>query len=84
MRIRITLEDETYEFATYYARVRGLTLGAAIGELICKVQTAPPPTRPKLRRSRNGLPLFPSTGRVITSELVKKIDDEEYDPKRFR
>lgn len=84
MRIRIALEDEAYEFAAYYARVRGLALGAAIGELIRKVQTAPPPTRPKLRRSRNGLPLLPRTGTVITSELVRKIEDEEYDPKRFR
>lgn len=84
MRVRLTLDENAYDFAAYYARVRSLTLGTAIGELIRKAQTAPPPVVKKFRRSRNGLPLLPNTGRVITSELVKKLDDEEYDPKRFR
>jgi hypothetical protein len=84
MRVRLTLDEDAHDFAAYYARVRGLSLGVAISELIRKAQTAPPPALKKLRRSRNGLPLLPKTGRVITSELVKKLDDEEYDPKRFR
>ncbi len=82
MRTTITLNDETHEFAAYYARARGLTLSAAIDELIRKAQAPPPPT-PEIRRSPNGLPLLPRTGRVITSEMVKKLEEEEFDPEKF-
>lgn len=80
MRTTITLDDETHEFAAYYARARGLTLGAAIDELIRKAQAAPAPPLPKIEHSANGLPLLPRTGRVITSEMVRKLSEEEFEP----
>jgi hypothetical protein len=83
MRVRLTLDDEAHDFAAYYARVRGLGLGAAISELIRKAQAAPAP-KPDIRIGPNGLPMFPPTGRRITSAMVKKIEAEEYDPKRYR
>jgi len=83
MRTTITLNDETHEFAAYYARVRGLTLSAAIEELILKTKDAPARTEPKLERGPNGLPMFPRTGRRITAEMVKKLEEEEFDPKNF-
>jgi hypothetical protein len=82
MRTTITLDDETHEFAAYYARVRGLTLSAAIDELIRKAQ-APPSPKPEIFIGPNGLPMFPPTGRTITAEMVKKLEEEEYDPKNF-
>jgi hypothetical protein len=82
MRTTITLNDETHEFAAYYARVRGLTLSAAIDELIRKAQ-APPTPKPEILIGPNGLPMFPPTGRTITSEMVKKLEEEEFDPKNF-
>lgn len=85
MRTTITLPDETHDFASYYARMRGLTLSAAIDELIRKAQSAPAP-KPEafeFERSPNGLPLLPRTGRTITSEMVKQLEEEEFDPKRF-
>jgi len=82
MRTTITLDDETHEFATYYARARGLTLSAAIDELIRKAQASPAP-KPDIRRGPNGLPMFPPTGKTITAEMVKKIEEEEFDPKSF-
>ncbi len=39
MRTTITLDDEIHEFATYYARSRGISLSAAINELIRKAET---------------------------------------------
>ena len=83
MRTTITLNDETHEFAAYYARVRGLSLSAAIDELIRKAQSPTPAAEPELRHSPNGLPLLPRTGRVITSEMVKKLEEEEFDPQKF-
>lgn len=82
MRTTITLDDDTHEFATVYARARGLTLGAAIGELIRKAEVARP-SEPDIRWSESGLPMFPPTGRTITAEMVKKLEEEEFDPKAF-
>jgi hypothetical protein len=82
MRTTITLDDDVHEFAAYYARVRGLTLSAAIDELIRKAQAAPAP-KPEILIGPNGLPMFPPTGRTITAEMVKKLEEEEYDPKNF-
>ncbi len=84
MRTTITLDDEVHEFATYYARAKGLTLSEAIDELIRKGQDAPEP-EPDIRRSPNGFPMFPPSGsdRVITDEMVKRLEGEEFDPKKF-
>ena len=82
MRTTITLAEETHEFATYYARSRGLTLSAAIDELILKAQEGPKPEL-DIRIGPAGLPMFPPTGRTITSEMVKKLEEEEFDPKNF-
>ncbi len=82
MRTTITLDDETHEFAAYYARSRGLTLSAAIDELIRKAQTRPAP-KPQIQIGPAGLPMFPPTGRTITAEMVKKLEEEEFDPKKF-
>ncbi len=79
MRTTITLHDDTHEFAAYYARVRGLSLSAAIDELIRKGQDPPPAKPPEILRSPNGLPMLPSTGRVITSEMVKKYSEDEFE-----
>jgi hypothetical protein len=82
MRTTITLDDETHEFAAYYARARGLSLSAAINELIKKAE-APTLPEPEILRAPNGLPMFPPTGRTITSEMVKKLEEEEFDSKAF-
>ncbi len=84
MRTTVTLDDETHQFAAYYARGRGITLGAAIDELIHKARAAPEP-KPDIRRSPNGFPMFPPTnnGEAITEEMVKRLEEEEFDPKKF-
>ncbi len=84
MRTTITLVDQTHEFAAYYARARGLTLSAAIDELIRKAQ-AGPVQKPEIVYGPNGLPMFPPSGkgRVITSEMIRKIEEEDFDPKKF-
>jgi hypothetical protein len=82
MRTTITLSDETHDFALYYARVRGLTLSAAIDELIRKAEAGPAP-KPEIRRAPDGFPLLPPSGRVITSEMVKKLEEEDFDPRKF-
>jgi hypothetical protein len=84
MRTTITMDDETHIFASYYAHARGLTLSAAIAELIRKAQAAPEP-KPEIVFTSDGFPMFPpsGTGRVITGETVKKLEEEEFDPKKL-
>jgi hypothetical protein len=81
MRTTITLNDETHTFASYYAHARGLTLSAAIDELIRKAQA--PPAPPKICYSPSGLPMFPPSGGIVTAALVKNLEEEEFDPKAF-
>jgi hypothetical protein len=84
MRTTIAIDDDVHEFASHYAQARGLTLSAAIDELIRKAQSAPE-AKPEIVFSPDGFPMFPpsGSGRVITSELVKQIEEEEFDPKKF-
>lgn len=83
MRTTINLDDHAHEFATFYSRARGLSLSAAISELIRKAEVAPPSSEPELEYSEIGLPLLPRSGKVITCELVKKLEEEEFDPAKF-
>ncbi len=83
MRTTITLNDATHTFVSYYAHARGLTLSAAIDELIRKAPAAPPPAPPEICYSPSGLPMFPPTGGIVTAEMVKKIEEEEFDPQAF-
>jgi hypothetical protein len=83
MRTTITLNDVTHTFASYYAHARGITLSAAIDELIRKAQAAPA-SKPEIFFSPiSGLPMFPPRDGTITAEMVKKIEEEEFDPQLF-
>lgn len=82
MRTTITLDDDVHEFAQYYANARGITLSAAMNELVRKAEKPQDP-EPLIVYSPEGLPMFPPTGRTITSEMVKKLEEEEFDPKKF-
>ena len=78
MRTTITLDDDVHEFAAYYARARGLSLSAAINELIHKAQEGTP-SKPDIRRGPNGFPMLPRTGRIITPEMVKELSEDEFE-----
>lgn len=82
MRTTVSLDEEVHEFATYYARARGISLSAALNELIRKAETAPSPA-PQIVYSSDGFPMFPPAGGVITTEVVKKLEEEEFDPEKF-
>jgi hypothetical protein len=75
MRTSITLDEEAHQLASIYAAAKGITLGAAIGELIRKAEAAPPPA-PDIRRSASGLAMFPPSGIVLTSQMVKEAESE--------
>jgi len=76
MRTSITLDDETYELASVYAAARGITLGQAVGELIRKKQAGTEAAK-VTRRSPNGLPLLPRSGKTITRQMVKEAQEDD-------
>lgn len=82
MRTTITLDEDVHEFAAYYARARGITLSAAMNELVRKAEAEP--VRPaEIVYSSDGFPMFPPAEGVVTSEVVRRLEDEEFDPKKF-
>jgi hypothetical protein len=76
MRTSITLDDDVYEIASVYAAARAITLGGALGELVRKA-TGPKASDDGFKIGKNGIPVFPRRGRVITSEMVKAAQEDE-------
>ncbi len=79
MRTTVNLDPDVYEVASLYAKGRGVTLGAAIGELVRKGQSAQPSgsPSPRLKRLPSGLLVVASRGRAITPEMVKTALEED-------
>jgi hypothetical protein len=75
MRTNVTLDEDVHQLATFYASAKGITLGAAISELIRKAESMPSP-EPDIRRSESGLAMFPPSGNVLTSQMVKEAESE--------
>jgi len=75
MRTSVTLDEDVYQLASLYAKGRGLTLGRAISELVRRGETASPSS--EIEIAPNGMPVFKSRGRHITSEMVKKYQEDE-------
>jgi hypothetical protein len=81
MRTSVTLDDDVYGLATLYANAKGITLGAAIGELVRRGEAAPRAAdlSSELKREPNGLLIFAARegDRVITSEMVRAYQEDE-------
>ena len=79
MRTSITLGDDIYELASSYAHARDITFGAAIGELVRRGESAPRTAShtDRIVTAPNGLPVFKSRGRAITSEMVRAAQEDE-------
>lgn len=80
MRTNVNLADDARQFAEVYAHANGLTLGDAITELIRKSsQTADGASEtPKFGRTASGFPTFPPKGRILTTEMVLKAQEEDF------
>jgi uncharacterized protein DUF6364 len=73
MRTTITLDDETAEVATQYARGRGVSLSKAISELIQQGARR----RPRIKYV-DGWPVLdlPKRKEPLTTERVKELEED--------
>jgi hypothetical protein len=73
MRIIVSLDDEILHAAKSFAESRSMALGSAISVLVRRGLKVPCPTR-----RVNGLLVFdpPADSAVVTSELVRRLDEE--------
>lgn len=81
MRTNVNIADDAREFAEVYANANGISLGDAITELIRKSSrsVANGSEKPKFGRTASGFPTFPPKGRVLTTEMVLKAQEEDID-----
>jgi hypothetical protein len=81
MRTNVNIADDARNFAEIYAHANGISLGDAITELIRKSQYLPPAEheRPQFARNEAGFPILPPPYRVLTTEMVRKAETDDFD-----
>jgi macrodomain Ter protein organizer (MatP/YcbG family) len=79
MRTSINLDPEVHEFTSAYANAKGITLSAAINELIRRAEKAPEPQNApgRLKRNEHGYLVIAGTGNVVTPEMVKELSEDK-------
>jgi negative regulator of replication initiation len=79
-RANIHLDADAYDFASAYAAARGLALGAAISELLRRIEQMPKSANtesPRLKKTRRGFLVVAKTDQVITPEIVKEFTEDD-------
>jgi hypothetical protein len=73
MRTNVNLDEDAHLFASMYAGAKGVSLSAAVNELIRRAVAAPSPA-PAIEHSPNGLPRFPRTGKKLTLKMIQEAE----------
>jgi hypothetical protein len=78
MRTTVNIDADAYDFAYAYAHGKGITLSAAINELIRKAEKAHEPegVSPRLKLNEYGYYEIVGTGHPITPEEVKELSED--------
>lgn len=79
MRMTVNLDPDVYSFTSAYAGAKGITLSAAISELVRRAEQAPQPgsDSPRLKMNEHGYLEIAATGDVLTPEMVKEASEDE-------
>ena len=79
MRMTVNLDADVYSFTSAYAGAKGITLSAAIGELIRRAEQVPEPGNdsPRLKTSPHGYLVIGGTDDLLTPEMVKKTAEDD-------
>jgi hypothetical protein len=79
MRTTIALDEDVHHLATYYAASRGITLSAAINEVVRAFGEGSHTISSPLKTLPNGLIVASARGKTITSEMVKAALEDDRD-----
>lgn len=74
MRTTLDIDSDLLEAAKEIAAREKTTAGAVISRLARKGFNLAPSGKKKIR---NGIPVFPATGDIVTSEHIRRIMDDE-------
>ena len=79
MRTSINLDADVYSFASAYAEAKGITLSAAISDLVRRAEHAPElgSDSPRLKTSPQGYLVIAGTGDRLTPAMVKEGSEDE-------
>ncbi len=79
MRLTVNLDPDVYSFTSAYAGAKGITLSAALGELIRRAEQAPEPRgdSPRLQMNEHGYLEITAIGDPLTPEMVKEAAEEK-------
>jgi hypothetical protein len=79
MRTTLDIEDDVLQAAKELAQTEGTSAGKVLSKLARRGLSAPEAPQPQSSKFtiRNGVPIFPRSGQVVTLEKVRKIMDEE-------
>jgi hypothetical protein len=80
MRTSVNIDTDAYDFASAYAHAKGITLGAAISELLRRAEHAPEQNlgrSGRLKESPHGYLVIAKRGKVITPEMVKEASEDD-------
>ena len=74
MRTTLDIEDDVLRAAKELAKRDGSTAGQVLSALARKALASTPPSK---KAMRNGVPVLPSRGEIITLEKIQEIMDKE-------
>jgi len=79
VRLTVNLDPDVYSFTSAYAEAKGITLSAAVCELVRRAEQTPEPgsDSPRLKKSPHGYLVIAGTGDVLTPEMVKDTSEDE-------
>jgi hypothetical protein len=78
MRTTVNLDADAYSFTSAYAGAKGITLSAALNELVRRAEQAPEPEGeyPRLKMTKRGYYVIRDTGHPLTPEMVKELSED--------
>jgi len=79
MRLTVNLDADVYSFTSAYAGAKGITLSAALSELVRRAEEVSEPgsASSRLKTSPHGYLVIAGTGDRLTPEMVKETSEDE-------
>jgi hypothetical protein len=77
MRTTLDIEGDILQAAKELAHSQGATAGQVISDLARRGLSSPASARKRTIKMRNGVPLLPAHGEIITLEKIQKLMDQE-------